>query len=410
MKWKKGGTMPLVNRPKYLAFLKDFRDQHLIKVIAGVRRSGKSTLLELFRNHLKETGVADEQIICVNFENIEFESLHDYRLLYQYLKDRLSAQKTYIFLDEIQHVTDFEKAVDALYILPNVDLYITGSNAFFMSGELATLLSGRYVQLEILPLSFKEFVDWHRQFGKSQALLPELFELYSATAFPQALFLPNERTVTAYLDSLYATILLKDVVTRLKVSDVAVLEQVVRFLLSVVGAPISLNKVKNTLTSNQHPISSDTLKKYVRGLEDALLFYRVPRYKIRGKALLNRNEKYYPVDVGLRRLLLPDANKDYGHIIENIVFLELKRRYQAVYVGAVDDYEVDFVALDAQRNVSYYQVSLSTMDETTLARELRPLQAISDNNPKYLLTLDTFNAKADYDGIQKLPLLEWLMS
>lgn len=401
--------MPLVNRPTYLNFLEEFRDQPLIKVIAGVRRSGKSTLLELYRTNLTENGVTDDQIICINFENIEFESLQDYQKLYDFINSRLTEKQNYIFLDEIQHVPNFEKAVDALYIIPNVDLYITGSNAFFMSGELATLLSGRYVQLEILPLSFREYVGWQRQYGKTNAPLAELFELYTATAFPQALFLPNDRTTHAYLDALYSTILLKDIISRLKISDVSVLEQVVKFLLSVVGAPISLNKVKNTLTSNHHPISNDTLKKYVRGLEDALLFYRVPRYKIRGKELLNRNEKFYPVDVGLRRLLLPDANKDYGHIIENIVFLELKRRYQAVFVGHVDDFEVDFVTLDGHGSTSYYQVSLTTLDPETLARELRPLQSIQDNNPKFLLTLDTFNARVDYDGIQKLPLLDWLL-
>ncbi|MDR3190180.1 MAG: ATP-binding protein [Lactobacillaceae bacterium] len=401
----------LVRREAYLKFLHEFKDQSIIKVISGVRRAGKSTLLEIFRTELQTAEVEADQIIDINFESIENEPLTEYHALYDYVNERLQPTKmNYVFLDEIQNVPEFEKVVDALHIKPNVDLYITGSNAFFMSGELATLLSGRYVELKILPLSFSEFKRWHTENELTVQTDRDFFNEYLGTAFPQTLTMQTDANKRQYLSAVYDSVLLKDVVTRLKITDVDALQRIVRYLMSVVGSPVSINKIKNTFVSNGKSISNNTITRYVTGLESALLFYKVPRYKVRGRELLKTSEKYYTVDLGLRRILLPDANVDFGHVIENVVFLELKRRGYTVYVGNIDEYEIDFVALDDQQNVTYYQVSLTTLDENTLARELRPLQKISDAYPRYLITMDDYNREANYDGIQKVHLLDWLQN
>ena len=398
-----------VARTEYLDFLKRHQGKHIIKVVSGVRRSGKSTLFLLFREYLRSSGVAPEQIITINFEDMANESLRDPYALYKYLTNRLDDGKiTYIFLDEIQHVTDFEKVVDSLFIKDNVDLYITGSNAYFLSGEIATLLTGRYVQINMLPLSFKEFVEWHKQ-NDLFTNDTDMFNEYLKSSFPYTLFVQDEQERMEYLQGIYSTIVLTDIVTRLKVRDVPVLERVIRTLFSDIGSAISISNIANTLKSAKLPADNKTIDRYVEGILNSLLMYKAKPYDIHGRSILRANSKYYAVDLGLRRLLLPDHQQDYGHIIENIVFLELKRRYPYVYVGRSNDLKVDFVALNVKNEARYFQVALTTLDEKVLERELRPLKQIHDSYPKYLLTMDTLNKDANYDGIQKMNILDWLL-
>lgn len=398
-----------VARTEYLDFLKRHQGKHIIKVVSGVRRSGKSTLFLLFREYLRASGVAPEQIITINFEDMANEPLRDPYALYKYLTNRLDDGKmTYIFLDEIQHVTDFEKVVDSLFIKDNVDLYITGSNAYFLSGEIATLLTGRYVQINMLPLSFKEFVEWHKQ-NDLFTNDTDMFNEYLKSSFPYTLFVQDEQERMEYLQGIYSTIVLTDIVTRLKVRDVPVLERVIRTLFSDIGSAISISNIANTLKSAKLPADNKTIDRYVEGILNSLLMYKAKPYDIHGRSILRANSKYYAVDLGLRLLLLPDHQQDYGHIIENIVFLELKRRYPYVYVGRSNDLEVDFVALNVKNEARYFQVALTTLDEKVLERELRPLKQIHDSYPKYLLTMDTLNKDANYDGIQKMNILDWLL-
>ena len=398
-----------VGRDEYLNLLKRNRDKHIIKVVSGVRRSGKSTLFLLFRDYLKKTGVKDNQIINLNFEDMDFEDLLDPEKLYSYIKKKLLPdQMNYIFLDEIQHVHNFEKVADSLFIKDNVDLYITGSNAYFLSGEIATLLTGRYVQLNMLPLSFNEFVQWHRQnnkFTNDQ----DMFNQYLKSSFPYTLFTETDQERIEYLQGIYSTIVLTDIVTRLNIKDVPVLERLIRTLFSNIGSQVTINKITNTLRSNGYKTSNKTIDRYLEGILDSLLMYEAKRYDIHGHDLLSSNSKYYVVDLGLRRLLLPDHQEDYGHIIENVVYLELLRRFPNVYVCQSGKYEVDFVALNGRNEAHYFQVALTTLDENVLKRELRSLQRIGDSYPKYLLTLDTLNKDANYNGIQKMNIIDWLL-
>lgn len=398
-----------VARDEYLDFLKRHQDKKVIKVVSGVRRSGKSTLFLLFREYLRKNGVSNDQIITLNFEDMANEPLRDPHRLYDYLQNKLLPDKmNYIFLDEIQHVHDFEKVVDSLFIKDNVDLYLTGSNAYFLSGEIATLLTGRYVQLNMLPLSFKEFVEWHKQ-NDLFTDRADMFNKYLQSSFPYKLFTSDDLERMEYLRGIYSTIVLTDIVTRLKVRDVPVLERVIRTLFSDIGSPISIKKIANTLQSHHYSADNKTINRYLNGILESLLMYEAKPYDIHGREIVRSNSKYYVVDPGLRQLLLPDYQEDYGHIIENIVYLELKRRYLNVYVGQTSKLEVDFVALNNRNETRYFQVALTTLDENVLARELRPLKEIRDSYPKYLLTMDTFNKDANYDGIQKKNILDWLL-
>ncbi|MGV2928693.1 ATP-binding protein [Macrococcus capreoli] len=399
----------LVIRKEYIEFLQRHQDKPVIKVVSGVRRSGKSTLFKLFQDELISSGVEPSQIITMNFEDLTYQHLLEFMDLFQYLTSRLHpTKKTYIFLDEIQMIDNFEKVVDSLILNDKVDLYITGSNAYFLSSELATLLSGRYVQLNMLPLSFKEFVTWHRANGTQQSLA-ELYELYIKTSFPYALRIDNAMERFEYLQGLYSTVVLNDIIKRMNVQDVSILERIIAVLLSSIGSLITINKIKNTLISKGYKIAHQTIDRYVNGILDSLIMYEVKRYNIKGKALLENQSKYYTVDTGLRQLVLRDHLEDYGHILENIIYLELKRRGYEVYVGENNQFEVDFVAIDADNNISYYQVALTTLDEGTLKRELRALESIDDQYPKYLLTLDQFNKTANYNGIMKLNAIDWLL-
>lgn len=398
-----------VNRPEYVDFLKRWQNKQIIKVVSGVRRAGKSTLFYLFRQYLKKNGVAEEQLININFENMKYDDLRDSKKLYSYLESKLLPDKmTYIFLDEIQHVKDFERVVDSLFLKDNVDIYLTGSNAYFLSGEIATLLTGRYVELKILPLSFSEYVAWHRQ-NNTFTSNTEMFNQYLTSSFPYTLFIEHAKEKNEYLQGVYSTIVLTDIVSRLNVKDVSVLERLIQSLYSNIGSLISINKIVNTLKSAGYATSNKTIERYLAGILDSLLMYEAKRYDVHGRQILSSRSKYYGVDMGLRNIMLPDHQQDYGHIIENIVYLELLRRNSAVYVGESDKYEIDFVTITDKNDLRYYQVALTTLDENVLRRELRSLQQVKDSYPKYLLTLDTINPTVNYDGIQKVNLIDWLL-
>ncbi len=402
--------MELIDRYEYISWLERWQDKQIIKVVSGVRRCGKSTLFDLFKKQLLATGTAEKQIISINFEAIEFEDLRDYKSLYKYIVERIQNDRmNYIFLDEVQHCAQYQKAVDSLFIKNNCDIYLTGSNAYFMSGELATVLSGRYVELKMLPLSFKEFNQGLQ--GKFKELgRAEQFDLYlTFGAFPFiSKYNSFNEDALSYLQDVYNTIILSDVVKRLKVADATSLDNLVRFMVYSVGNKISINKIANTLKSAGKSIDTKTIEKYLLGLCDALLLYKAPRYNIKGRQLLTTLGKFYVVDIGLRNLLVRGKKSDIGHVLENVVYLELKRRGFEVYVGDLENGEVDFVAIKGSV-LEYYQVSATTLDAKTLQRELAPLKRIADNYPKYLLTLDTVFANADYEGVRKLNVLEWLL-
>ena len=400
--------MQTIPRPQAMDFLLRWQEKSVIKVISGLRRCGKSTLLLLFREKLQQQGVSNEQIQSLNFEDLAYDPLaSDDHLLYQRLQERLIPDKmNYIFLDEVQHVQSFEKVVDSLYIQPNVDLYITGSNAYFLSGELATLLSGRYVELRLLPLSFAEYCQSAKAQGKTPA--QNYREYVSTSSLPYTLNLDDADSLTDYLRGTYSTIVLKDIVARLGITDINILESVTSFLLDSIGNLITPRRIADTMTSMRRKIDPRTVEKYLHALTDSLLLYRAQRYDLRGKQLLNSNAKYYAADLGFRRLLASGKRPDSGHVLENVIYLELLRRGYDVRVGQLPDGEIDFIAMKNDELI-YYQVSLSILDEHTLARELAPLQKRRDNYPKYLLTLDEMLPDENYDGILRRNALDWLL-
>jgi len=400
--------MKLIERTEYLNKLKNFKDKHLIKVITGIRRCGKSTLLELFQQYLKEKGIKQEQIITINFEDADYKALKTSDELYNYVKSKLIKNKmNYIFLDEIQNVEQFEIAVDSLFIKKNVDLYITGSNAYLLSSELATLLTGRYIEIKMLPLSFKEYIS---AFEDKKELSRKFRDYLRYGSFPQILELydmPEE--IDTYLDGVYTSVLYKDVINRKGITDKGILESTIEFLYDNIGNLCSIKKISDTLTSNGRTISNHTIENYVNALVDSFMLYKANRYDVKGKELLKTQEKYYVVDTGIRyHILGQKAGQDIGHILENIVYLELIRRGNKVYIGKVDEQEVDFIAINPN-NTIYYQVSATTRDENVLKRELQSLKKINDNYPKYILTLDD-DPDADYDGIKKINVIDWLLN
>ena len=407
-----------IDRKEYLDFLVKSKDRQIIKVVSGVRRCGKSTLFEIYKDFLLENGVEKNQIISINFEDIDYEELTDYKKLYEYIKSKMIGdKKNYIFLDEIQHVDKFEKVVDSLFIKENTDLYITGSNAYFMSSELATLLSGRYIKLKMLPLSFKEYyqakLEYEKMEQKENRISKTLIQYYNEyivnSSFPYTLQLDsNLKNIHEYLSGIYNSVLLKDIVARLKISDVMRLESVVKYIFDNIGNLTSLSKIANTLTSMGRKTDAKTIEKYIRGLTDSLLVHEVSRYNIKGREFLSTLSKYYVADLGLRQMILGNRNIDMGHILENIIYLELLRRKGNIYVGQFDKNEIDFVIVNSNE-IEYYQVALTVLDENTLKRELDAFKNIKDNYPKYLITLDDVMVNTDYDGIKVVNALEWLL-
>ncbi|MDR2671800.1 MAG: ATP-binding protein [Coriobacteriales bacterium] len=376
----------------------------MIKVVTGVRRCGKSTLFDLYIGRLKAGGVADKQIILINLEDEDYSELLNYKKLHEYVKVRILKDKwTYVFIDEVQNCKEYERAVSSLYLKKNLDIYLTGSNAHMLSGELATKLTARYIEIDMLPLSFAEYSEAVEVTDKR-----ELFDRYmNKGAFPYAVrFADNSLANSQYLEGIYNTVLVKDILDRKGLSDTTLLKSVARFLASNVGNPVSANKIAHTLTSSGRPTSASTIDTYLEALTDSYLFYRVYRYDVKGKMHLKTDSKYYICDTGLRNMILGTTNKDIGHQIENIVYLELLRRGYTVTIGKTGrGAEVDFVAV-RDKQTEYYQVSASVLDENTLVRELASLKQIKDNYPKILLTLDVFTG--NHDGIHQINLINWL--
>lgn len=397
----------MIPRNEYLENLLNFRDKHLIKVVTGIRRCGKSTLFELYQEYLLQNGVEPEQIITYNLEAGEYDDIEDNKALYKLVAQQLLPDKmNYIFLDEVQRVTDFQKAVDALFIKKNCDVYITGSNAFLLSGELATLLSGRYVEIRMLPLSFKEFLSAH----PANSNIDRLYQDYiHNSSFPYALELKKPKDIRQYLEGIYDSIVLKDIIVRRRISDVDMLKSVTRFLFDNIGNLCSTKKIADTMTSAGRKIAVHTVENYLEALTESFIFYRVGRYDIKGKQYLKTGDKYYAADIGLRYSVLGSKKADDGHILENIVYLELLRRGYEVYIGKVGGTEVDFIAI-GEEGEEYYQVAYTVTDADgkTLERELAPLDAIKDHNPKYLLTMD-YGPVVSHNGIKQLNVLDWLI-
>lgn len=397
----------MIIRETYLNKLNKYRDKKLIKVITGIRRSGKSTLMSLYQQQLMRSGVDANQIISINFEDYDNYDLLEPKTLYAYLKEKMidSSKKFYVFLDEIQQVESFERIMDSLYIRDNVDLYVTGSNAKLLSGELSTLLSGRYVEIMVLPLSFKEYVSAFDQPINHKALYNKYIQFGS---LPYVLDLDDdEDVIKGYLRGVFSTVVLKDIVARKKIADVMMLESVIRFLFDAVGSIISIKKISDSLTSAGRKISSHTVESYISGLVESYVLYPVKRYDIKGKQHLKTLEKYYIADLGLRYLQLGNRGVDLGHLLENVVYFELLRRGYDVYIGKVDAYEIDFIAV-SQTETLYYQVALTVKDKETLERELRPLRAVSDHFPKCILTLDD-EMEVNYDGIRIINAIDFLL-
>ena len=396
----------MIERTEYLEELKRWKDKDLIKVITGIRRCGKSTLFQLFIDYLKSIGISDEQIISINLEDADY-NFEDYKQLYDYIKEKIDSKKQYyVFLDEVQNVPMFQKAVDSLYIKKNVDVYITGSNAYLLSGELATLLSGRYIEIKMLPLSFKEYVSAFDDNNYQQLFLNYMKN--GGMPGNISILKSNPNDLDKYLDGIFSTIVYKDIMARNNINDKMLLESVLKFIFDSIGSPISTKKISDTLTSKGMSTSNHTVEKYITAFVESFLIYKAERFDVKGKNLLARDYKYYVVDQGLRSYLLgKKADSDMGHILENIVYLELLRRGYRVYVGKVDDLEVDFVA-ESRDGLKYFQVALTVRDEKVLQRELRSLQKTGDHYPKYLLTLD-MDLESDYDGITKINIVDWLL-
>ena len=393
----------MIERKEYMNFLLKLKDKHIIKVVTGIRRCGKSTLFELYKDYLLKNGVKKEQIISLNFENPNDMKFNDWKELFVSIESRLLENKmNYIFLDEVQILKNFEKAVDGLYIKENVDIYITGSNSYMLSGELATYLTGRYMQIHMLPLSFLEYLEYYGLDNEERK-----YHTYIKNGgFPYLLNLDNdEELIRNYLDGVYHTVLLKDVVSRNNIKDTMILDSIIKFLFDNIGQLVSTNKITNTLASNHRKCSVNTVGSYLNALIESYIIYKISRYDIKRKEYLKTGDKYYVCDLGLRNYLLGSV-KDLGSILENIIFLELKRRNYDIYIGKYEDSEVDFV-VKKNDGLKYIQVSLSVRDEKTLERELTPLKEIHDNYPKYIITLDYDSA--DYEGIRQINAIDLLM-
>lgn len=397
--------MKRIERASYLNKLIAFKDKNLIKVIIGIRRCGKSTIMEIYRDWLKEQGVSIDQIVYLNFEDYDNFELRNPKNLYAYIKPLLIEDKmNYLFFDEIQHVQDFPDIINSLNLKPNVDIYITGSNAYMLSSEIATLLSGRYIEIAMQPLSFKEYVDGTGEYDNLQKAYNDYI---TRSSFPYTLELNTNSEVSDYLTGLYNTIVVKDIMSRKRLPDVMMLESVIRFTADNIGNILSTKRIADIMTADGRKIDQKTVERYLNSLCETFFVYEAKRYNIKGKQLLKTLGKYYLVDIGLRRMLLGSRSFDAGRILENVVYLELLHRQKKVYVGKNDNLEVDFVAID-ENNIAYYQVAATVRDESILKRELASLQQINDQYPKYILTLDD-DPVADYDGIKRINALKWMM-
>ena len=397
----------LIPRPIYLEQLISFKDKQLVKVVTGIRRCGKSTLFDLYCDYLKEQGILQEQIIRINLEDPDNHDIDGYLKLYDTIKKQLVPDRmNYIFVDEVQNVPEFQKAIDGLLLKKNCDVYITGSNAYMLSGELATFLSGRYIEIKMLPLSFSEYIGG---IDDKKDLIIKYRNYIENGSFPYILNLQKRQDVLAYLEGIYTSIVIKDVAARKRINDITMLDSVIRYMFDNIGNLSSSTKIANTMTSNGRSISVHTVESYLSALVESFILYKVGRFDIKGKQHLSTGAKYYLSDIGLRYYLLGTKRADLGHILENVIYLELLRRRREVYIGKVGQAEVDFVAINSDGE-EYYQVAytVSGGDGKTLERELAPLENIRDHNPKYLLTMD-FEPLTSHNGIKQINALDWLL-
>ncbi len=373
-----------IKREFYLKKLIDLEEVNVIKIVTGVRRCGKSTLLKQFKDYLSSEGVKDNQFVYINFEDLDNEVIKEYHKLNYYVLSKLIPNEiNYLFIDEVQLVPNFEITINSLFIRENLDIYLTGSNAQLLSSELATLLSGRYIEINMLPFSFKEYYEL------KGGNISETFSMYLENGgFPESCYIDKIESRRDYLNGIFNTVLLKDIVSRKTISNVQSLEVVIRFLFDNVGSPVSSNKIANILKADKRIIAPSTIDNYIRGLKDAYIFYDVRRFDLKGKQYLKTLDKYYFVDSGFKSLLLSNGKTNIGHIIENIVYLELIRRGYRVSIGKIGDKEIDFIA-EINGAISYYQVSLSILDENTRKREFAPFYLLKDSYPKYILTMDS---------------------
>ncbi len=403
----------LINRPEYLKQLIQNKDVDLVKIITGIRRCGKSSLLDLFHQYLLQSGVLDEHIVHMNLESLRFRNLSNYLNFYDYVSERIPKNgKTYLIFDELQVINHWEKAIESFRLDFDVDIYITGSNAYLLSTEFSTLLSGRYVEIRMLPLSFKEFLNFYK--FDENITIEEKFQKYLQFGGMPILreYQFNELRSNQALEGIYSTVVLKDILQRNNQTDQLMLNKITLFLCSNIGNITSPNNIGNVLSHegeiNNKNIASKTVNKYIDMLRSAFIFYSVGRYDIKGKQLLKTLEKNYIIDMGFRNMLLGYRDADRGHILENIVFLELIRREYRVYIGKVGETEVDFVC-EKPNEKMYIQVTETIGSKETLERELRPLRMISDNYEKIILSMDR-NYINSYDGIKSLNLIDWLLS
>lgn len=397
----------MIARIDYINYLNKFKDMPLIKVISGVRRCGKSTLFLQYIEHLKSNNIDDDHIIFINFEDLEYEEYTNYKTLYNYLNKRIiDSKKYYIFLDEIQNVEKYEKTVDSLLVKGNCDIYITGSNAYMLSSELSTLLSGRYIEIKMFPLSFKEYVSYYKDVNNNYE---DLFNKYiNSSSYPFSINFKEKNLLNKYLEDIYNSIIIKDISLRIKKLDISLLHRIVKFMFDSIGSILSINNIANKLTSDGYKVDNKTVSKYIEVLTESMFFYKVERYDVKGKNILSSLEKYYVVDIGIRQKKLGRNYTDLGHIIENIVYLELMRRNYNVYIGYFTNAEIDFVAIK-NGEMEYYQVCLSLLNEEVLKREVKSLKMINDNYPKYIISMDKVGTNYNIDGIKHINLIDWLM-
>lgn len=404
----------MIRRTHYLEQLNQWREKEVIKVVTGIRRCGKSTLLQQFQEELLVQGIDAKHIIYLNLEDLQNEPLLNYHALYEYILNRIGKDGTYyVFLDEIQMVMDFQKAIDSLSLKKNVDIYITGSNAYLLSGELATLLSGRYIEINMLPFSFREYSEMKGTSGE------DVFADYLRWGgMPYVAMQEDPQTMAdVYLEGIYNTIVVKDVELRMqrretdgnsrRISDLSLLKNVARYLADTIGNPISVSKIAGFIASTGRKVSQTTISEYVESLVEPYIFYPAQRFDVLGKQLLKTNGKYYITDLGLRRHMVAKSNYDLGLSLENVVYFELLRRGYTVNVGKWKDLEVDFVARKGEVR-TYVQVTASMTDPSTFEREMRPLREIPDNYPKIVLTLDRFS-DGNYEGILVRNVIDWLL-
>ena len=397
----------MIARIDYINYLNKFKDMPLIKVISGVRRCGKSTLFLQYIEYLKSNDIDDDHIIFINFEDLEYEEYTNYKALYNYLNKRIiDSKKYYIFLDEIQNVEKYEKTVDSLLIKGNCDIYITGSNAYMLSSELSTLLSGRYIEIKMFPLSFKEYVSYYKDVNNNYE---DLFNKYiNSSSYPFSINFKEKNLLNKYLEDIYNSIIIKDISLRIKKLDISLLHRIVKFMFDSIGSILSINNIANKLTSDGYKVDNKTVSKYIEVLTESMFFYKVERYDVKGKNILSSLEKYYVVDIGIRQIKLGRNYTDLGHIIENIVYLELMRRNYNVYIGYFTNAKIDFVAIK-NGEIEYYQVCLSLLNEEVLKREVKSLKMINDNYPKYIISMDKVGTNYNIDGIKHINLIDWLM-